>query len=209
MELSKIEMNGADFEIKSLIEFSNLAKLLYELSRRQRNLEKKVFGENYQLSPLNIITDGKDRSHKSSSVANNTLTENKNDLNDYEDIFTIEKGATSQEALSKIIKKINDIDKKIHEITNKSNYESTSNNINIKNNKEKIEETIHKMDDTNKNIEYLTKQFSKFNEEFNAIKVKVQEFNIYDIIKGGDSAEEWWKYGCIESINYDIRTKSF
>ena len=209
MELSKIEMNGADFEIKSLIEFSNLAKLLYELSRRQRNLEKKVFGENYQLSPLNIITDGKDRSHKSSSVANNTLTENKNDLNDYEDIFTIEKGATSQEALSKIIKKINDIDKKIHEITNKSNYESTSNNINIKNNKEKIEETIHKMDDTNKNIEYLTKQFSKFTEEFDAVKVKVQDFNIYDIFKGGDSGEDGGSMDASKALIMTLEQKVF
>ena len=150
-----------------------------------------------------MIKEGKDISQKSSSVTNqikypenNLITENnKNEFyqqNNFQndDYFSIEKGATNQEILSKIIKKINDIDKKINEITNKSNNESISNTINIRNNKDKIEETIHKMDETNKNIEYLTKQFSKFNEKFNAIKVKVQEFNIYDIIKGGDSAED-------------------
>ena len=199
--MSKIQMNGTNYEIKSLIEFSNLAKFLYDLSINQKELEKKIYGDHYRSSSLNMIKEGKDISQKSSSVTNqikypenNLITENnKNEFyqqNNFQndDYFSIEKGATNQEILSKIIKKINDIDKKINEITNKSNNESTSNTINIKNNKDKIEETINKMDETNKNIENLTKQFSKFNEEFNAIKVKVQEFNIYDIIKGGDSA---------------------
>ena len=190
MELSKIEADGTDYEVKSLIEFSNLAKLLYDLSKRQKNLEKKFYEKGYyQSSPLNNITEIKNNEKSSHSPENYQAENNKNEFQN-DEIFSIDKDAMSQEIVSKIVKKINDIDKKINEITNKSNYESTNNTINIKNNQEKIEETNRKMDDASKSIEYLSKKFYKFNEEFDAVKVKVQDFNIYDIFKGGDSPQD-------------------
>ena len=190
MELSKIEADGTDYEVKSLIEFSNLAKLLYDLSKRQKNLEKKFYEKGYyQSSPLNNITEIKNNEKSSHSPENYQTENNKNEFQN-DEIFSIDKDAMSQEIVSKIVKKINDIDKKINEINNKSNYESTNNTINIKNNQEKIEETNRKMDDASKSIEYLSKKFYKFNEEFDAVKVKVQDFNIYDIFKGGDSPQD-------------------
>ena len=123
MEMSKIQMNGTNYEIKSLIGFSNLAKFLYDLSINQKELEKKIYGDHHQSLSLNMIKEGKDISQKSSSVTNqikypenNLITENnKNELyqqNNFQndDYFSIEKGATNQEILSKIIKNDKDID---------------------------------------------------------------------------------------------------
>ena len=239
MELSKIESNGIEYEVKSLIEFSNLAKLLYDLSKRQKELEKKFYerDQNHQPSSLNIITDknGYEKSspnknsEKSSLVVNqktspekketsknNSITENNiNELSPQkefqnDDIISIGKNNTmNQEIVSKIIKKLNDIDKKINEITSKSNYESTANTLNIRNNKDKIEETSHKIDDTNKNIEYLTQKFSKFNEEFDAVKVKVQEFNIYDLFKGGETTQDGGNMDASKALVMTLEQKVF
>ena len=39
MEEKNIEMNGVTYEIKSLIEFSSLGKLLFDLAKRQKDME--------------------------------------------------------------------------------------------------------------------------------------------------------------------------
>ncbi len=41
MELQDIEFNGIEYEAKSLIEFSSLARLLFDLAKRQKDLENK------------------------------------------------------------------------------------------------------------------------------------------------------------------------
>ena len=49
MEESSIELNDIKYEVKSLIEFSSLAKLLSELSKRQKDLEQNIIQFNLLL----------------------------------------------------------------------------------------------------------------------------------------------------------------
>ena len=42
MEENCIELNDIKYEVKSLIEFSSLAKLLLDLSKRQKDMEQNI-----------------------------------------------------------------------------------------------------------------------------------------------------------------------
>ena len=42
MEEKNINMNGVEYQVKSLIEFSSLAKLLFDLAKRQKDIEQNI-----------------------------------------------------------------------------------------------------------------------------------------------------------------------
>ena len=42
MEEKNIEMNSVEYGVKSLIEFSSLARLLFDLSKRQKDIEQNI-----------------------------------------------------------------------------------------------------------------------------------------------------------------------
>ena len=71
MELQNIEFNGMEYEVKGLIEFSSLARLLFELAKRQKELENKfeyindsVLDKDQRLSDLEIKINGESRSYQ-------------------------------------------------------------------------------------------------------------------------------------------------
>ena len=41
-----------------------------------------------------------------------------------------------------------------------------------------------------KNLDQLEKKFKEFKEDYENIKVKVQDFNVYDIFKGGEGGSD-------------------
>ena len=41
MEVDNIEFNNVQYEVKGLIEFSSLARLLFDLAKRHKELESK------------------------------------------------------------------------------------------------------------------------------------------------------------------------
>ena len=72
MEEMNIEVNEVKYEIKSLIEFSSLAKLLLELSKRQKNIEKNI---------LLINNSMNDKSNRLLNLENKVFGETKQDKN--------------------------------------------------------------------------------------------------------------------------------
>ena len=302
MEEKNIEMNGIEYEVKSLIEFSSLAKLLFDLSKRQKdleqniiliktsindkdnrlsNLENKILGlpkkdkekekekiiTNIIKTPniiMNAINKQLQKTEKNVDSSNKAIelneenqqsikfnedenqnilkkqNENKaNDLNkekininnddininakndnedkkeiikekkedkenkekddkmesisDIENIsdnfydITEDKGhiKLDLELISRLFKKINDLEKKINQINTK-----TKKNISpqIQSNSDNINNIQNQLGQCNENVVEVNNKLLLFKEEFDKIKVKVEDFNIYDIFKGDASS---------------------
>ena len=71
MEVENIEFNNVQYEVKGLIEFSSLARLLFDLAKRHKELESKyeyindsVQDKDQRLSDLELKINGEARSYK-------------------------------------------------------------------------------------------------------------------------------------------------
>ena len=222
MEDNNIEFNGMEYEAKSLIEFSSLARLLFDLAKRQKDLEKKfnyinnIGGVNKMIidkdqkeseidskgvmsdsKNLPKITDNIDSfSQKSQSNYEKKLVvldgpktssfnnEEKSEAQE-EAIDSVNGNKINSDLIAKLFKKIKDIEKKIGEMTIKTNNDVVPK---LRKNIDNIHNTNNHLNQLDKNFEEIQKKFIKFNEEFDKVKVKVEDFNIYDIFKG-DSGE--------------------
>ena len=94
----------------------------------------------------------------------------------------------NREIIQKILKKLKIHDKQLNELSIKSNEHSIINK-NIKKNKNDIEDINKKLHQLKNSIDDLNNKFLAFNDEFSEVKVKVQDFNVYDLFKegGGDT----------------------
>ena len=102
MEEKNIEMNGVQYEIKSLIEFSSLARLLFDLSKRQKDIEQNI------ISIQNSIND---KDNRLTNLENKIITQP-----------TKEKEKEKENIISNIIKTPNVIMNAINkQIQNKEN----------------------------------------------------------------------------------------
>ena len=108
MEEKNIEMNGVEYEVKSLIEFSSLARLLFDLSKRQKDIEQNI------ISIQNSIND---KDNRLTNLENKNKTQPKK-----------EKEKEKENIISNIIKTPNVIMNAINkQIQNKENDFDSSN----------------------------------------------------------------------------------
>ena len=213
-----IEFNGIEYEAKSLIEFSSLTMLLFDLAKRQKELEKSykyinesVLDKEQRVSDLEIkvLGESKPFSIKDDSDSNkinyirkpslfNTSFTNKNQLNSIseekneekrnegksdnkeETIDSINSNKINSDTITKLYKRIKDIEKQISEMNIKSNKDIIPK---IYKNQDNINKSNNHINLLDKNYEELNKKLIVFNEEFDKVKVKVEDFNIYDILK--------------------------
>ena len=310
MEENCIELNDIKYEVKSLIEFSSLAKLLLDLSKRQKdmeqnillinslindkdnrllNLEKKVLGNiqqeknisgsnknpvitkneinfesqnreknfgnqkndidtqvekldndnNYNINinednnneyyknidennnynennenkenhleknNNNDIGKGGDKTEKENEKINtednniisnssknndleaeNLLEKNENNINNdnnkdniFDGKIEIKEFKLEPEMISKLFRKVNELEKKINIINAKTTKDISPK---IQTNLDNINNINGQLEKYGQNFEDVTKKFVQFQEEFDKIKVKIEDFNIYDIFK--------------------------
>ena len=208
MEVENIEVNNVEYEVKGLIEFSSLARLLYDLAKRQRELENKyefindsVLDKDQRISDLELKINGESRSYKKKYDGDTisqksrpfegsykTLTYNENieePPSKEEGIDSSHGNKISTELISKLTKKVKDIEKKLNEMNTKTNKDMVPK---IRANQDNIKNTNKHLDDLDKNYEELNKKLIDFTEKFDQIRVKVEDFNIYDLFKS-DSAD--------------------
>ena len=290
MEERNIEMNGVEYEVKSLIEFSSLARLLFDLSKRQKDLEQNIllmqtsindkderlknlenkiltvptkekynekekfitnliktpniimntineqlqnkennfdssnkaidinsqnqesntFNEIEELNNINeqnennikhnmeeanININDNNNEYDNKEIKNDDKQENKQKENRIETISEIENINKNifeskddnghikldPELISRLFKKINDLEKKINQIISKTNKDLSPK---IKSNLDNINNINNQLGQCNENVEEINKKFLLFKEEFDKVKIKVEDFNIYDIFKG-------------------------
>ena len=119
------------------------------------------------------------------SLPNNFGLENQEKLND--DSADKYKLKTFPELLTLFNKRIHQCEKNIKELYRISKIHNMLNN-GINKNKEVIEEHNKEIDNLKKNVNDLEIKSKQFKNELDQMRVKVEDFNIYDLLKdGGDS----------------------
>ena len=207
MELQDIEFNGIEYEAKSLIEFSSLARLLFDLAKRQKDLENKYEYINESVSDkeqrvcdleLKVLGESKpfrkngendsypkaskfSPSKRTINLESNSITNEDKILGNEDGLDSINGNKINSDLISKLTKKIREIEKKLGEMTVKTNTDISNK---IRSNKDNINKASNQLNQLDKNYEEISKKLIKFGEEFDKIKVKVEDFNIYDIFKG-------------------------
>ena len=220
MEPQNIEFNGIEYEAKSLIQFTSLARLLFDLAKRQKDLENtyeyinesvsdkeqrvcdlelKVIGESKPFekkgendsyskkskqSPTKNDFIKRPNNLESSIITNNISNNDEKTVGNEEALDSINGNKINSDLIAKLNKKIKDIEKKLNEMTIKTNIEISNKILTNKDNINKANNHLNKLDN---NYEEIKQKLIKFNEEFDKIKVKVEDFNIYDIFKGESS----------------------
>ena len=205
MELQNIEYNGIEYEVKGLIDFSSLARLLFDLSKRQKDLENKyefinesVLDKDQRLSELEVKINGESKSYQKKydgdtfsqkskpsnyeSLKPSNYEGSNSNINNKEDdgLDSIHGNKISSDLIIKINKKVKDLEKKTSEMNAKTNKDMLPK---IRTNQDNIKKSNNQLEQLEKNYEEINKKFYEFNEQFEQIKVKVEDFNIYDLFK--------------------------
>ena len=129
--------------------------------------ENKVYDREV---PKNIeVNTEKENDNKNLDISNQNNHQEKEQLNTDSKL--------NPELISKLFKRVSEIEKKIN-LMNKDIFPQ------IKSNSNTISNSNNKIDELAQDYEEISKKFIKFNEEFDKLKIKVEDFNIYDIFKG-------------------------
>ena len=146
--------------------------------------------DNYENNNIGNNKDFNDKENKNINVEENN---NQNEKNNKDDIRNDNKENISEnkkdnhyikldtELISKLYKKVIDLEKKIEILDKKTNKDISSS---IETNKDNIRNINNKIVQYDQNIEEITQKLFKFKEDFDKVKIKVEDFNIYDILKG-------------------------
>ena len=164
-------------EPKGSLSYMNLS----QLNEKKENEDEKN-GEIKDLDEENpIIFD-----------QNNTLPENINQNKKFSTGVHIEpeelnniQGEPNKELFSKILKKLKAHEKQINDLLIRNN-EFLVINKNIKVNKNDVEELEKQVRNLKNNITDINRKLLGYNDELEKIKVKVTDFDVYDLFKGGD-----------------------
>ena len=202
MEVENIEFNGMEYEVKGLIEFSSLARLLFNLAKRQKLLENKyvyisesIQDKDQRLSDLETKVLGEPKTYQKkfdeeafsqrvkpsdydSSNQNNYGGTNRED----DGLDSAHDNKNNSDAINKLKRKINEIEERLNDINLKENNDMMPK---IRTNQDNIKTSKNKIDELENYYKEISKQLIKFNEEFDQMKVKVEDFNVYDLMKGG------------------------
>jgi chromosome segregation ATPase len=194
MEVDNIEFNNVEYEVKSLIEFSSLARLLFDLAKRHKELEKKyeyindsVQDKDQRISDLELKINGESRSYKKKFDGetisqksklfegnNKTLTSNDNNESKDEGLDSIHGNKVNTDLIAKLNKKVKEIERQLSDMMIPK----------IKNNEDNIKNNAKHLDNLNKNYEKINRQFMEFKDQLDKMRVKVEDFNIYDVFQG-------------------------
>ena len=91
------------------------------------------------------------------------------------------------EMIMKLFKRVKENEKKISDLIKKTN-EHKQINKKIEDNLDLINSNIQKIENLQKTLDDLVNKFEEFKTDYEDVKVKVQDFNIYDLFKDGEGA---------------------
>ena len=94
-------------------------------------------------------------------------------------------GNLNPDMIMKLFKRVKDNEKKIADLIKKT-YEHKQINKKIENNLDLINSNIKKIENLQKTLDDLVNKFEEFKTDYEDVKVKVQDFNVYDLFKGGE-----------------------
>ena len=104
---------------------------------------------------------------------------------DVQDLIEKNSGEKNKELFNKILKRLKAHDKQINDLLLRNN-EFIVINKNIKVNKNEVEELEKQIKNLKNNISDINRKMQGYNEDLDKIKVKVTDFDVYDLFKGGE-----------------------
>ena len=106
-------------------------------------------------------------------------------LDNLQDILNNNNGEANKELFGKILKKLKNHEKLINDLSSRNN-EFLLINKNIKVNKNEMEELEKQIRNLKNNITDINRKMLGYNDDLEKIKVKVTDFDVYDLFKGGE-----------------------
>ena len=92
----------------------------------------------------------------------------------------------NSDLISKIVRKLKAHERQINDLAKKNHNDHLILQKNIKHNTDNIVDNKRKIDQLKNRLDELNNKFLNFTDEFEKIKVKVQDFNVYDLFQGTD-----------------------
>ena len=180
---SNMDKSQSQFQKKQKEENENLDENDNKDENKEEEKEKEDITENnIDLSPKEI------------SSPKNLNTENKgynsgfnsgNIIDEMQDSSDKGKGEENKELFSKILKKLKAHERQINDLLARNN-EFLIINKSIKLNKNEVEELERQFRALKNNISDINRKMLAYNDDLEKIKVKVTDFDVFDLFKGGE-----------------------
>ena len=151
-------------------------------TKEEQEHEPENITENNQIIPNQIPTMnvGLNNNGFNSDFQRNSIFSH-----DVHDLEEKNSGEKNKELFNKILKRLKAHDKQINDLLLRNN-EFIVINKNIKVNKNEVEELEKQIKNLKNNISDINRKMQGYNEDLDKIKVKVTDFDVYDLFKGGE-----------------------
>ena len=151
-------------------------------TKEEQEHEPENITENNQIIPNQIPTMnvGLNNNGFNSDFQRNSIFSH-----DVQDLIEKNSGEKNKELFNKILKRLKAHDKQINDLLLRNN-EFIVINKNIKVNKNEVEELEKQIKNLKNNISDINRKMQGYNEDLDKIKVKVTDFDVYDLFKGGE-----------------------
>lgn len=185
---SNMDKSQSQFQKKEKEENENLD----ENDNKDENKEEEKEKEKEDITENNI-----DLSPKEISSPKNLNTDNKgynsgfnsgNIIDEMQDSSDKGKGEENKELFSKILKKLKAHERQINDLLARNN-EFLIINKSIKLNKNEVEELERQFRALKNNISDINRKMLGYNDDLEKIKVKVTDFDVFDLFKGGEGGD--------------------
>ena len=151
-------------------------------TKEEQEHEPENITENNQIIPNQIPTMNVGLNNNG---FNSDFQRNSTFSPDVHDLIEKNSGEKNKELFNKILKRLKAHDKQINDLLLRNN-EFIVINKNIKVNKNEVEELEKQIKNLKNNISDINRKMQGYNEDLDKIKVKVTDFDVYDLFKGGE-----------------------
>ena len=176
-EKKLFESNESDIKQKSSEEILEKPQQKQTQSRQQPELNQ----QSSTIKNIGSEIDGIEKEEKNEEDEKEDEEKDEYEKDEKDEMGIIETSRSS-DMIMKLFKKVKDNEKKIYDLSKKT-LEHQELNVKINENKSEIDQNGKKIYNANNSISEINKKLEDIDNVLENIKVKVQDFNIYDIFK--------------------------
>jgi len=183
---SNMDKSQSQFQKKEKEENENLDENDNRDENKEEEKEKEDITENnIDLSPKEISSP---KNLKTDNKGYNSGFNSGNIIDEMQDSSDKGKGEENKELFSKILKKLKAHERQINDLLARNN-EFLIINKSIKLNKNEVEELERQFRALKNNISDINRKMLGYNDDLEKIKVKVTDFDVFDLFKGGEGGD--------------------
>ena len=183
---SNMDKSQSQFQKKEKEENENLDENDNRDENKEEEKEKEDITENnIDLSPKEISSP---KNLNTDNKGYNSCFNSGNIIDEMQDSSDKGKGEENKELFSKILKKLKAHERQINDLLARNN-EFLIINKSIKLNKNEVEELERQFRALKNNISDINRKMLGYNDDLEKIKVKVTDFDVFDLFKGGEGGD--------------------